>query len=200
MGYLENQATNFINQFKRIQSFNKTINGKLEKKDVFANVTSLLLSSLGGDASNISCGDSGSNDTTAAATAYTTYTSLSNCSTLISANCTMPDDVLPSSVLSDFEACVTKFNNIRDKAEACRTNSTNAEDGAAACECWNNVNTMISKVKESSKCSASSYSKAVKTFNQNCVSAFSSCRTLEDASVQLVYTCGSGDVKKSSSS
>ena len=66
---------------------------------------------------------------------------IKDCCSQISANCTMPDDVLPSSVLSDFETCVTKFNNIRDKAEACRTNSTNAEDGAAACECWNNVNT-----------------------------------------------------------
>ena len=45
-------------------------------------VDNILLA--GGDASNISCGDSGSNDTTAAATAYTTYTSLSNCSTLVS--------------------------------------------------------------------------------------------------------------------
>ena len=102
MNFLENQITNFINQYKRILSFNKTMNNKLAKKDVFANATSYLLTSLGnkrylflsgirnlivclsgGDESNISCGDSGSNDTTSASVALSTYYKLKNCSNLV---------------------------------------------------------------------------------------------------------------------
>ena len=47
MTFLEKQATNFLNQWRRIQSFNKTINGKLSKNGVFANVTGYLLTALG---------------------------------------------------------------------------------------------------------------------------------------------------------
>ncbi len=47
MNFLEKQATNFLNQWRRIQSFNKTINGKLSKSGVFANVTGYLLTALG---------------------------------------------------------------------------------------------------------------------------------------------------------
>ena len=47
MNFLENQITNFINQYKRILSFNKTMNNKLAKKDVFASATNYLLTSLG---------------------------------------------------------------------------------------------------------------------------------------------------------
>ena len=47
MTFLQKQATNFLNQWRRIQSFNKTINGKLGKSDVFTNVTGYLLTALG---------------------------------------------------------------------------------------------------------------------------------------------------------
>ena len=47
MTFLEKQATNFLNQWRRIQSFNKTINGKLSKNGAFADVTGYLLTALG---------------------------------------------------------------------------------------------------------------------------------------------------------
>ena len=47
MNFLENQITNFINQYKRILSFNKTMNNKLAKKDVFVSAKNYLLTSLG---------------------------------------------------------------------------------------------------------------------------------------------------------
>ena len=47
MNFLQNQMTNFINQYKRIQSFNKTVNNKLGKSTVFSSASSYLLSALG---------------------------------------------------------------------------------------------------------------------------------------------------------
>merc|ERR1712032_1311776 len=52
----------------------------------------------------------------------------------------------------------------------------------------------------SSDCSASTYSKAVKKFKNACVQTFMTCRKEEDASVQLVYTCGSGEVLSTATS
>ena len=59
---------------------------------------------------------------------------------------------------------------------------------------------VISTIKSSSDCSASTYSKNVKKFKNACVATFMDCRKQEDASVQLVYTCGSGEVQSTSSS
>ena len=42
--------------------------------------------------------------------------------------------------------------------------------------------------------------KAVKTFKNSCTTTFSNCRQKEDDSVELVYTCGSGDIQSSTSS
>ena len=94
MTFLEKQATNFLNQWRRIQSFNKTINGKLSKNGAFANVTGYLLAALGkknlgnqvmnffegGDSSNVSCGETGARDAASSAKALQTYNTLKNCS------------------------------------------------------------------------------------------------------------------------
>merc|ERR1712130_842473 len=66
MTFLQKQVTYFINQYRRIISFNKSINGKLGKNEVFVNASKYVLSSLGGDISNASCGDTGSNNKTEA--------------------------------------------------------------------------------------------------------------------------------------
>ena len=47
MTFLQKQVTYFINQYRRIISFNKTINGKLGKNEVFVNASKYVLSSLG---------------------------------------------------------------------------------------------------------------------------------------------------------
>lgn len=51
MNFLQKQVTYFINQFQRIKSFNKTINGKLGKNEAFVNASKYVLSSLGMDKS-----------------------------------------------------------------------------------------------------------------------------------------------------
>jgi len=193
--------TNFINQYKRIQSFNKTINSKLSKSEVFSNASSYLLSALGGDISNISCGDSGTNDTSNATLALATYNILNNCKTSITTNCSMSDSLVPDAVLSNFEVfCLKQFYKAKEKSDECRTGSEYSTNGTAACLCWNNVASIISNVKNSGDCVASSYSKKVKKFKEACVETFSECRQQEDNSIKLVYNCGSGSVTSTSSS
>jgi len=195
MNFLQNQMTNFINQYKRIQSFNKTVNNKLGKSTVFSSASSYLLSALGGDISSVSCGDSGTNDTANATLAVATYNILNSCNASVTSNCTMPDDLVPDAVISNFETyCLKQFYEAKEKSDECRTGSQYSSNGTAACLCWNNVASIISSVKNSGECVASSYSKKVKKFKEKCINTFSECRKQEDNSVQLVYACGSGSV------
>jgi len=201
MTFLEKQATNFLNQWRRIQSFNKTINGKLSKNGAFADVTGYLLTALGGDTSNVSCGETGSRDAASSAKALQTYNTLKNCSNSITAACTMPSSIVPADVISKFTGfCMTKFNEAKSASDDCRTNKQYTSNGTAACECWSKVGAVIATIKSSSDCSASTYSKAVKKFKNACVQTFMTCRKEEDASVQLVYTCGSGEVLSTATS
>merc|ERR1712227_1187822 len=98
MTFLQKQVTYFINQYRRIISFNKTINGKLGKNEVFVNASKYVLSSLGGDISNASCGDTGSNNKTEADIGVDMYTELNNCSAAIKDECSMPTDLIPDDV------------------------------------------------------------------------------------------------------
>merc|ERR1712222_242616 len=201
MTFLEKQATNFLNQWRRIQSFNKTINGKLSKNGAFSDVTGYLLTALGGDTSNVSCGETGSRDAASSAKALQTYNTLKNCSKSITAACTMPASIVPADVISKFTGfCMTKFNEAKSASDDCRTNKQYTSNGTAACECWSKVGAVIATIKSSSDCSASTYSKAVKKFKNACVQTFMTCRKEEDASVQLVYTCGSGEVLSTATS
>lgn len=193
MSFLQKQVTNFLNQYKRIQGFNKTISNKLAKNNVFGSATGYLLTALGGDIKNISCGDSGTNDTSKASAALQTYNILVNCNKSIISDCSMPSDLVPSDVIEKFdEYCTNQYTLAKTKADECRTEFT--KNGTAACDCWNEVSQIITNVKTSGECSASDYSKAVRKFKETCVETFSNCRKQEDASVELVYQCGSGEV------
>jgi len=195
MNFLQKQVTYFINQFQRIKSFNKTINGKLGKNEAFVNASKYVLSSLGGDINNVSCGDTGSNNKTEANIGKDMYTELNNCSAAIKDQCSIPSDMIPDDVISNFEGyCDKRYKEAKEKAEECRTKYTN--DGAAACECWDNVATHLKDTKDSGNCDAVEYAKKIKKFKNQCISKFSSCRKQEDAAVQLVYTCGDGEIEE----
>ena len=58
----------------------------------------------------------------------------------------------------------------------------------------------INKVKQSGSCNATSTNDAVKASKYSCMETFSACRKAEDSAVQLVYTCGSGEVANSTKS
>ena len=58
---------------------------------------------------------------------------------------------------------------------------------------------VLKNTKETGDCDAVKYAKAIKKFKNSCVSKFSSCRKQEDAAVQLVYTCGDGEIEEDSS-
>ena len=56
--------------------------------------------------------------------------------------------------------------------------------------------TVLKSTKETGDCDAVDYAKKIKKFKNACVSKFSSCRKQEDAAVQLVYTCGDGEIEE----
>merc|ERR1712130_456638 len=153
MTFLQKQVTYFINQYRRIISFNKTINGKLGKNEVFVNASKYVLSSLGGDISNASCGDTGSNNKTEADIGVDMYTELNNCSAAIKDECSMPTDLIPDDVMEKFESfCMVQYEEAKDKAEECRTGEQYQDDGTAACECWESVATILKNTKETGDC------------------------------------------------
>merc|ERR1711862_890879 len=118
MNFLPKQVTYFINQFQRIKSFNKTINGKLGKNEAFVNASKYVLSSLGGDINNVSCGDTGSNNKTEANIGKDMYTELNNCSAAIKDQCSIPSDMIPDDVISNFEGyCDKRYKEAKEKAE-----------------------------------------------------------------------------------
>lgn len=52
----------------------------------------------------------------------------------------------------------------------------------------------ISSIKQSGTCNANDVMDEVKAGKMTCMDTFQICRQAEDAAVQLVYTCGSGEV------
>merc|ERR1712218_264665 len=177
--YLGNQVRTFNRKFARIKSFNKTVKNKLGKKGVFEETASWLLVALGGNISNAACGETGSRRRTGRDknTAVTTYKTLNNCSTAIKEACSMPNTTLSDEDITSFNSCKDTFNKTSVQADDCRTNSKYANNG-----------------KQSGACNATDTNNGVKESRNTCMATFSACRKAEDSAVQLVYTCGSGEV------
>jgi len=194
--YLGNQVRTFNRKFARIKSFNKTVGNKLGKKGVFEETASWLLVALGGNISNAACGETGSRRRTGRDknTAVTTYKTLNNCSTAIKEACSMPNTTLSDEDITTFNSCKETFNKTSVQADDCRTNSKYANNGTAACICWSKIVASINKVKQSGACNATDTNNGVKESKNTCMATFSACRKAEDSAVQLVYTCGSGEV------
>lgn len=202
MKYLRNQVRTFGRKFARIQGFNKTIGKKLAKKGVFEETAKYLLMALGGNISSAACGEASKRSVTNRATNYalSNYTLLNNCSAAIQDACTLPDKTLNDQDVDVFQTCEDKFNQTKMLADDCRTNKKYTSDGTAACTCWSKIVDAIEKVRKNGTCDADDTNKGVKAEKDLCMTKFSECRKAEDAAVQLVYTCSSGDVANSTKS
>merc|ERR1712183_707208 len=200
--YLRSQVRTFNRKFARIKSFNKTVGNKLGKKGVFEETAKYLLLALGGNISSAACGETGSrrSDTRDKNTAVLTYNTLNNCSAAIKEACTMPTTTLSDEDVSTFTTCTDTFNKTALAADDCRTNSKYASNGTAACTCWSKIVAGINKVKQSGACNTTETNDGVKESKNTCMETFSACRKAEDSAVQLVYTCGSGEVANSTKS
>merc|ERR1711936_1112097 len=200
--YLRNQVRTFNRKFARIKSFNKTVGNKLGKKGVFEETAKYLLLALGGNISSAACGETGSRrtDSRDKNTAVSTYNTLNNCSAAIKAACSMPSTTFSEEDMSTFATCTDTFNKTAMAADDCRTNSKYSSNGTAACTCWSKIVAGINKVKQSGACNTTETNDGVKESKNTCMEAFSACRKAEDSAVQLVYTCGSGEVANSTKS
>jgi len=202
MKYLKNQVRTFGRKFARIESFNKTVGNKLGKKGVFEDTAKYLLIALGGNISAAACGETGQRraQSRAVSLAVDTYNTLNNCSAAIKEACTISDNTLSSENITNFKSCADTFNATKTSADDCRTNKKFSSDGTAACSCWSKIVAAITKVKKAGTCDASDTNDGVKASKNICMEAFSKCRKAEDSAVQLVYTCGSGEVSNSTKS
>merc|ERR1712241_502569 len=200
--YLRSQVRTFNRKFARIKSFNKTVWNKLGKKGVFEETAKYLLLALGGNISTAACGETGSRSRSSRDknTSVSTYNTLNNCSAAIHEACTMPNTTLSDEDVTALATCTDTFNKTAMAADDCRTNSKYTSDGTAACSCWSKIVAGINKVKQSGSCNATTTNDAVKASKNSCMEAFSACRKAEDSAVQLVYTCGSGEVANSTKS
>jgi len=152
-----------------------------------------MLKAIGGDISNPKCGENTTVRNTAKLdNATKNYQGLNNCSETIKEACSMPDTTIDSAKL---ETCEEIFTASKKASEDCRTNEAYTSDGQAACTCWEKAAVGITKAKEE-KCSTygSNTAKAVKAQKKKCIQAFSVCKKLQDAAIQLISVCMSGEV------
>lgn len=188
----KNQIQNFYKQQSRAKNHNKTIGGKLGKKDEFSAAAVLMLDALGGNISNPSCN---SNSTSAAAlAAIANYNLLNNCSASVEEACTMPTETYNATITAQLDACATIFDTSKSIADDCRSLKMNTVNGTNACICWANAAIGI-KVAKKAGCKASSTAKSVKTQKTKCLVAFGDCKKAEDSAVALIHACMTGDIK-----
>merc|ERR1719278_627302 len=184
MDYEGNQVGNFERQKKRIESFNTLMGKKGGKKDDFTNSSSYLETSLGSD---INCSKAGIS--VVADTAKETFTTLSGCSSSISAGCSVPAGAFNQTSL---DSCLARFTVLKEKIKECYTAvSADSADLSAACTCFAAAVELVNEAKAAS-CSAKSSFDTIKASRDNCLGNFSACKKAEDASVGLIHSCNGG--------
>merc|ERR1719483_543991 len=165
----------------RVEGFVKLVDNKGGKKDNFQNTTSYLKDSLGTDGN---C--SGTTNQMDADTAVATYATLSNCSTSVGSECTIPSGTYNTSALS---SCETSFKAVTDKNAVCQGLLNGASpDLTAACTCWKEAATLVGTTK-ALKCSAKTDYDNMNGLKKSCLKKFSACKKAEDESVGLIQVC-----------
>jgi len=193
LNFEKNQIQNFFKQKARLLNHNKTTGNKLSKNMNFNESADYMLKAIGGDINNPTCGENTTVRNTAKLdNATKNYQTLNNCSETIKEACSMPDDTIDSAKLT---TCEGLFTASKEASEDCRTNEAYTTDGQAACTCWEKAAEGITKAKEE-KCSTygSNTAKAVKAQKKKCIQAFSVCKKMQDAAIQLISACMSGEV------
>merc|ERR1711892_1058100 len=189
--YERDAVANFMNQKARAEDFKKLIG----KNDDFKNSTTYLLTALGGNVSNLTCGS----QNTSGAGAVTTYTALANCSTAVSEACTVPNNTANFTLLDE---CKTYYENVQKTNAKCfKLTMKNDANETAVCECWKEVAAVVTEAKtKSSLCTSKTAQADMKILKDTCLASFSTCKKAEDASVAFILTCATADSSSSSSS
>jgi len=194
--YERDFVANFMNQKARAESFNKLIGKKGGKNDEFKNSTTYLLTALGGNVSNLTCGSNKDSSTSEAA--IKTYKTLTNCSTNVAEACMIPNTTVNFTKL---DTCKTYYEDVQKNNKKCfeMTNKAKA-NGTAVCECWKSAADTVATAKSKSpSCSANQAQSDLKVLKNTCLAAFGACKKAEDASVSFILKC-STDTGSSNSS
>jgi len=193
LNFEKNQIQNFFKQKARLLNHNKTTGNKLSKNMNFNESADYMLKAIGGNINSPTCGENATVRNAAKLdNATKNYQALNNCSMTIKEACTMPDTTIDPAKL---EKCDEIFTASKKASEDCRTNEAYTSDGPAACTCWEKAAEGIALAKKE-KCSTfgSDTAKAVKKQKKTCITAFSVCKKMQDAAIQLISACMSGEV------
>merc|ERR1711892_905447 len=176
----KDKVTNFLNQYKRMASFNKTAGKKKGKKGLFAPIANRLIDVGGGNASEVACG--GDTKGAGAIAVNTILATLKACEESVSAACDPANYPHPSNT-TKLDSCYATMTNFKKSTTACLKKS-----GQEACECFESteMKTMAGEIKT---CNVSTENKAVTAAHRFCTGNFSTCKSTEDSAGSYLYSC-----------
>merc|ERR1711936_404560 len=198
LNFEKGQIQNFFKRKARLENQAKVTGNKKGKKGEFEDAAGYMLTAIGGNISNPTCGDNSSRTQRGADSAVETYKILINCSATIHEACDMPNGTVNETFLA---GCAKIYNLSKTASDDCRSNTAYTSDGAAACNCWEKATAGV-KIAKGEGCTSfgQKTAKAVTAQKKKCVTAFSKCKSAEDSAVKLIHTCMSGEVNTNASS
>ena len=182
----EKKASAISRQVKRIKGNDKIQGSKWNKKLDFNSTKERLLSALGGNASNPTCGGqpfNSSNSTSSRAFSQDTLSTLVACETDIADKCGNPTTG-NASKLAELETCETLANNFKSAFSKCFAASKSMEE---SCTCVKAINE--SDVSSMQACDVSSDNSAALKAKKACKAAVGKCKAAEAAAVEGIDTC-----------
>merc|ERR1711936_123874 len=198
LNFEKGQIQNFFKRKARLENQAKVTGNNKGKKGEFEDAAGYMLTAIGGNISNPTCGDNSSRTQRGADSAVETYKILINCSATIHEACDMPNGTVNETFLAN---CAKIYNLSKTASDDCRSNTAYTSDGAAACNCWEKAAIGITIAKEEG-CTkyGQQTAKAVTKQKEKCLNAFKVCKKAEDSAVKLIHTCMSGEVNTNASS
>jgi hypothetical protein len=179
----KDKVTNFLAQYKRMSSFNKTAGKKQGKKGLFSPIVNRLIDVAGGNSSNISC--SGSTTNVGASNITAILVTLKACETSVSVACDPSGYPHPENSTKT-DACNTLMKAYQDKVKACLL--LGKKTGSQACTCFEDSD-LAAMAKEVKKCDISTENKLVTKHHSYCTGNFSTCKSTEDSAGKYLYSC-----------
>merc|ERR1712012_1084698 len=179
MKQLKLAVKNFGKQYNRIITNAKQSKGKSGKNDEFAPYLIKLREAGGGNASNLTC--HGSHTNQGATNLKTLYENLATCETIINATC--HTDNMPDVNMTFLDGCKATMDNFTAK-----TDEAIKASGADACLIWQSAELaeMSSMLKG---CNLKSLETEHTAAKKACTGNFSYCRQEEDKVSQVVSAC-----------
>ena len=182
----EKKASAISKQVKRIKSNDKIQKSKKNKKSDFNPAKERLLSALGGDASNQTCGGEPFNPTQSNPTSNNPFSqetllTLMACEAEIEEKC---GKQTIASKLTELEACETFANNFKSEFSECFAIGKSIEQSCACVEAISE-----SSVASMQKCDASGDNSAALEAKKSCKAAVGKCKSAEAAAVEGIDTC-----------